>query len=173
MPKGTFQECCWQCPNPHADSLPTHASTRDFPTLAVRVGSVFCGTTAPFPCVLVWARFCLCSQEWSLYLLCKSFVSPVIKFFLPSMSDSLGIPSLFARFPCWEDWSANQNLHNSGRTLVFLFSSLWVSHLLGIGFYFMVIASILLSCCSVFVFGYGVSVFWWVPASFCQLFFNS
>ena len=36
------------------------ASTEDPPTLADRSGSVSCGITAPFPWVLVYARFCLC-----------------------------------------------------------------------------------------------------------------
>ena len=30
------------------------------PTLAARFGLVLCEVTAPFPCVLVHARFCLC-----------------------------------------------------------------------------------------------------------------
>ena len=55
-------------------------------------------------------------------------------------------------------------------------SSLWVIHLVGIEFYFIVIAPFLQSHCHFFfffVFGCGISFFWWVPASSCQWLFNS
>ena len=55
----------------------------------------------------------------------------------PSRPDSLGIPSPFVRSPGWEASCRVQNLHNSVRTsLALLFSSLWITHLVGLGFSF-------------------------------------
>ena len=51
-------------------------------------------------------------------------------------------------------------------SLVLLFSSLWVTHLEGMGFDLIVVAPLLPSHCGYFVFGLGVS-FLSVPASFC------
>ena len=63
--------------------------------------------------------------------------NPIIKSRWPSRPDSLGIPSPFVRSSGWEAWRGVQNLHNSGRTsLVLLFSSLWITHLAGMGFDF-------------------------------------
>ena len=91
----------------------------------------------------------------------QSSESPVIKARWPSRSDSLGIPSLTVRSQGWEYWHGVQNLHNSGRTsLVLLFSSLWVTHLVGMGFDFIVPVPLLPSRCGFFfVFGHGVSCF--------------
>ena len=58
-----IQDCFCQCSCLHGDPLlthMTHTSTGDPLTLAGRSGSVSCGVTAPFPWVLVHARFCLC-----------------------------------------------------------------------------------------------------------------
>ena len=100
--------------------------------------------------------------------------SSIIKSHWPSRPDSLGIPGPFVRSPGWEDWHGVQNLHNSVRTsLVLFFSSLWVNHLAGIGFDFIVIVPLLQSHWTFFfVFGHGV-FFWWVPAFSCQWLFNS
>ena len=53
------------------------------------------------------------------------------------------------------------DLHNSGRTsLVLLFSSLWVTHLVGMEFDFIIIVPFLPSRCGFFfIFGHGVSFF--------------
>ena len=85
----------------------------------------------------------------------------VIKSCWPSKSDSLGIPSPFVESPGWEGWHGTQNLHNSGRTSsVVLVSSLWVAHLVGMEFDFIVITPLLPSCCSFcLVFGHEVSFF--------------
>ena len=61
----------------------------------------------------------------------------VIKSCWPSKSDSLGIPSPFAGSPAGEDWCDSQSLHNSARISLVLFSSLWVTHLVGMGFDFL------------------------------------
>ena len=88
-------------------------------------------------------------QEWNLFL-------PVLWKFCnqtcwPSRSDFLGIPSPFVGSPGWEAWRGVQNLHNRGRTsLVILCSSLWVTHLVGVGFDFVGIAPLLPSHCSIF-----------------------
>ena len=58
--RGTFQDCCYQCPCPCHEHLPTQASTGDPPTAAGSFTSVSSGVTAPFPWVMVCARFCLC-----------------------------------------------------------------------------------------------------------------
>ena len=84
-------------------------------------GLVSSGVTALFFWVLMHARFCLCSFP-------QSCGSPIIKSHRPSKSDSLRIPSLFSGYPAWEPWYGAQNLHNSGKTLVLLFSSLCIAH---------------------------------------------
>ena len=86
--------------------------------------------------------------------------SLVIKSCWASRSDSLGGPSPFVRSPGWEAWHGVLNLQDSRRTLVLLFSSLWVTHLAGMGFDFIVIVPLLpYSCNFFFVFGHGASVF--------------
>ena len=104
---------------------------------------------------------CVCALlEWSLCFPWSSG-SPVIKSCWPSKSASLETSSPFAGYPGWEAWHRAQNLYNSGRTsLVILFSNLWVSHLVGMGFDLIMIVPLLQSCCGFsFVFGYGVSFF--------------
>ena len=73
----------------------------------------------------------------------------------------MGIPSPVVRSPGWETWCRVQNLHSSERTsMILLFSSLWVTHLAGMGFDFIVIVPLLPSHCTFFfVFGCGVSYF--------------
>ena len=68
-----------------------------------------------------------------------------------------GIPSSFVWYPGWE----SQNHHNTWRTsLLLLFSSLWVTHLAGMGFDFIMIVPFLPSHYSFFfVFEHGVSSF--------------
>ena len=51
---------CIQCSWPHIRPLLTHASVWDSWTLTGKSGSVFCGDTVPFSCILVCTRFCLC-----------------------------------------------------------------------------------------------------------------
>ena len=116
------------------------------------------GSLLFFLWVLVHARFCLCLPRVEspfLSVLWKSYNQSC----WPSKSDSLEIPSSYAGSPGWEVWPGAQNLHNSGRTsLVLFFSSLWVAHSIDVGFDFIMIAPLLLSCCSFsFVFGNGVT----------------
>ena len=87
----------------------------------------------------------------------QSCRSLVIKSHWSSRSESLGIPSSFVWSPGWEA----QNHHNIGRTsLLLLFSSLWVTHLAGMGFHFIMIVSFLPSHYGFFfVFEHGVSSF--------------
>ena len=134
MPSGTFQYPC-PCGEPRL----THTSTEDPSTPAGSFGSVACGITASFLWVLAHVRFCLCLQDWSICF-SQSRESPVIISHWPSRPDSLGIPNPFVGCPGWEAWCVVQNLHNTGRTsLVLLFSSLWVTHLAGMGFDFIVL----------------------------------
>ena len=97
-------------------------------------------------------------QDWSLGFP-QSCGNSIIRSCWPSRSDSLEIPSPFVRSPGWEAWHGIQNLCNTGKTsLALLFSSLWVTHLAGIEFDFIVIVPLLPSCSSFFfVFGHGVS----------------
>ena len=67
---------------------------RDSKTLTGKSDSVSCGVTAPFPWVLVCTRF-VCALQESLFP--WSCGNSVIKSQWPSKSDSLGIPSPFAR----------------------------------------------------------------------------
>ena len=94
-------------------------------------------------------------QEWCV---CFPYLSgsPIIKSHCPSRSDDQGIPSPFVRTAGWVPWCEVQNFHNRGRTsLVFLFSSYLLR---GMGFEFIVIVPLLLSCCDFhFFFERGVS----------------
>ena len=118
-------------------------------------------------------NFVCALQDWSLPLP-QAPESPVIKSCWPARSDCMGIPSPFIRSPGWETWGEVQNLCNSGRTsLVLLFSSLWVTHPAVIGFRFIVIVLLCHLTTDLFVFGRGVSFFWWVPASSFPWWFNS
>ena len=149
------------------EPLATHSSTGDPPALAGSFGSVSYGVTAPFPWVSVCSRFCLCPLRLEL-LFSRSCGSLMIKSHWPSRSDSLGIPSPFVGSPGWGAWYGVPNLYNSGRTsLVLLFSSLWITHQMGMGFDFIMIVPLLLSCCSFFfVFECGLSFsgrFQWPP----------
>ena len=113
-------------------------------------------------------------QEWSLFssVLWKCCNQILVTFKVRFPGDS---QVLFSRDPqAGNPANEAQNLHNSGRTsLVLLFSTLWVTHLVGMGFDFIMIVPLLKSCCSfVFVFWCGY-LFWWVPVSSCRWLFNS
>ena len=139
----------WPPADPHLHRLPTSLAGIGFSLLWSLL--LFSGSW----CV----QYFVCAlQDWSLWYP-QSCGSPIIKSHWTSRSDSLGIPSSFDGFPVWEAWSGVQNLHNSGETsLVLLFSSLWVTHLVRMGFDFIMIALLLPSHCSFFfVFEHGVS----------------
>ena len=113
MPKGNFLVWCCQCPCPCVESLPTHASTGDPPTLASSFHSVFRWVSIPFLWVLVWARFCLCPPRLESVVppvLWKSYnqILLALKARLPGGS--------FLKPPGWEAWRGIQNFYNSGRT---------------------------------------------------------
>ena len=154
-------------------ALLTRTSTGGPPTPAGSLGAASCGVTAPLLWVLVHAKFCLCparleplfpSVLWKAY----NQVLPALKARFPGDSRSL------CCVPDWESCRGVQNIHSSVRiSVVVLFSSLWVTHLVGMRFDFIVIAPLLPSCCSFFfVFGCGV-FFWWVPGSSCRWLSNS
>ena len=168
MPGRTFPDCYCQCLHSCAESLATHISTGDPSTLAGSFGLVSCGVPAPFLWVLVCAQFCLRLES----CLPQSCGNTIIKSHWPSRSYSLGIPSPFVRSPGWKAWHGFPKLHHSERTsLVLLFSSLWVTHPLGIGFDFIVTAPLLPYCvASSFDVGYHFLV---GPASSCRWWFSS
>ena len=90
--------CYTQRPQPCSRPPWTHASTGDSWTLTGKSGSVSCGFTAPFSCVLVHTAFCLCPPR----MLPPSCGSSVIKSHCPSKSDSLGVLCPFAGSLGWE-----------------------------------------------------------------------
>ena len=164
--KGTFQ-----CPRSCGEPLPIHASTGDPPTLAGSFGSVSCVVTAPLLWVLVHARFGLCLPSLE-----SLFLSVLWKAYNQILL------ALKARFHgdfqsrCWIlrlgnlMWGSEPS--QQWTSLVLLVSSLWITHLVGMGFDFIVIVPLLPYHCGFFVFGCAVS-FWWVPASSCWWLFNS
>ena len=85
----------FSAPDPVAGHCHPHLCWR-LPALPGKSGSVSCGVTAPFFCVLVHTRFCCALQE------SQSCGSSEIKSHQPSKSNSLGVLSLFAKFPGWE-----------------------------------------------------------------------
>ena len=58
-------------PNPGSRPPSTHTSTGDSWTLTGKSGSVSCGVTAPFSCVLVHTKFCLCPPRVYFPVLCR------------------------------------------------------------------------------------------------------
>ena len=72
LQKVQCKHCRAQCPRPHSRPLLTHASARNSWTLMDKSGSVSCGITAPFSCVLVHTgRFVCALQESVSPVLCK------------------------------------------------------------------------------------------------------
>ena len=120
--------------------------------LSVQSSLAFCLMELLF--FLLWGVL----QDWSLCFP-QSCGNLVIKSRWASRSFSLKIPRPFVRSSDWEAWRVVPNLHSSGRTfLVLLFLSLWVSHLTGMGFDFVVSVLFLPSCCRCFLaFGLGIS----------------
>ena len=146
MLKGTFPDSCCQCPHACGEPLPTQSSTGDPPTLACSFGSVSCGVTAPFLWIMVHARFCLCPPRLeSLFppFLCKS----CDQILLGLGQIPWGSPVPLSVPQTGETWCGVPNLHNSARTSLVLFSSLWVTHPVGMKFDFVMIVPLLLSCC--------------------------
>ena len=157
-----MKQSCFQ-PHPRGESLPTHASTGDPPTLAGSSGSVSCGVTAPFLSLGACKVLFVPSKTGDCFS--PSCGRLLIKSCWPSRSDSLGMASSFVRSPGWEAWHGVQNLHSSRRTaLILLFSSL-CTHLTDLGFDFIVTVPLLPAFCGFFVFGYGVFFFFFLVDS--------
>ena len=133
---GPFQDCCCQLPNCLA-SLLTHTSMRGPPILAGSLVQSSMGSLLFSPgCWCMWDFICAL-QGWTLFL-------PV-----PLLDPQAGKPDMGLR------------TFTSGRTsFMLLFSNLWITHLAGMGFYFIVIVPLLSSCYGFFfVFGHRVSLF--------------
>ena len=157
MPRGTFQDCCCQCLCPCDEPVLAHASAEDPLTLADSFGSVSCGVTVPFLC----ARFCLYPPRLEsvfLPVLWRSYSQIPLGFKarFPGDSQSLyQIPRLGSLL-----WSSEHSQQWENLFGLLLFSSLWVTHLVGMGFDFIISEPLLLSCCSFFfVFGPVVSFY--------------
>ena len=104
----------------------------------------------------------------------QSYGSPIIKFFWTSKSDSLGflvlLPNPWAERLMW-DSEPPQQWENFFGIIVLQFVGHSPS---GYGIWFIMIVIFLPSHCSFpYVFGHGVSCFWWAPESSCGWLFNS
>ena len=152
-------------------ALLPHASTGDPPALAGGFGSVSYWGHCSFPLGVDVPRILFVPSKTGVSFP-QSCGSPIIQSCWPSWPDFLGIPSPFVRSPDWETQRI-PNLHNRGRTsLVFSFSSLWVSHVMCMGFDLIVIMSLLPSSLQLLCPWTRDLFFWWVPAS-CWWLFNS
>ena len=172
MPTRTSQDCCCYCPCPHSRPLPIQASAEGLQHSQAGL--------APFPVEsLILSPGSWCTQDF-VCAFQKSLFPPVL------WKVRNQIPLTFrVRFPgdspalCWIPrlgslmWGLN--FCNRARTsLALLFSSLRVTYLMGMGFYFFMVVALLQSRCGFsFVLGHGVCFFWWVPTSSCQWVFNS
>ena len=116
---------------------------------------------------LVWIL-----QEWSLCF-SQSCGTTAHKHHWPSKPNALGAPPFNARLLDWWNWRGAQNLYLWENLCDTIFSSLWVVHPVGIGFDYIMKASLLLSHCGFFfVFGYRIS-FLVGSSLFCQQLFSS
>ena len=77
LQKVLYTHCCTQCPRPSSRPLLTLASTIDSWTLMGKSGSVSCGVTVPFSCILVHTGFCLCPLRVFLQFCVSSGISMV------------------------------------------------------------------------------------------------
>ena len=141
-----------KCPLPYAKSLATHTSTGDPPTLAGSFASVVCGVMAPFFWVLVCTRFCLCPPRL------ESLFPPVMwesysQILLAATSRFLGDSQSICWILSLESLTWDSELSQQCIIcLVILFSSLWVTHLAGMGFDFIIVMTLLPSRWGFFVF---------------------
>ena len=71
LQKIPYTYCYTHCPKSCSKAPPTHISTGDSLTLLGKSGSVSCGVSAPFSCVLVHTSFCLCPPRVYFPVLCK------------------------------------------------------------------------------------------------------
>ena len=118
--KEYFPQLLCQCPCPHSEPQPPHASAGDPPTVAGKSGSASYGVTAPSSWVLMCTLLCVCPPRVeSLFpsVLSKS-CSQIPLAFKVWFSRNLGILPPIARPPCWEAWRRVQNLHSTGWTSV-------------------------------------------------------
>ena len=137
----------WAPANPSLHRRPSNMSRLYWFSLRV--------VTASLLCVLMHTKFCLCPPKTGV----SGSLSPLEGLWSNPTDPQGQIPWGFS-VPLLDPQAGIQNLHNNARTsLALLFSSLWVTHLAGMGFDFIVIASLLLSCCCFFVFERGVSFF--------------
>ena len=131
-------------------ALPSLQWASSCPTQAGRFASVSCGSLRLSSGSWYMQDLVCALQDWSL---CFSQSSDL------SGQTPWGFPVPLSDPQAEQAWHGVQNLHNSGRTsLGLLFSSHPPSG--GIGFDFIMIVSLLRSCCNFFfVFGCGVPVF--------------
>ena len=165
MPRGIFQDCCFQCPHPYGEPPPTDTSTGDFPTLADRSGSVSCGIMAPSPWVLVGARLCA-FQERCLW---KSYNQILLVFKVRFPGDSQSLCWIFRLGSLIWGSEPSQQLENFFGIIVLQFVGRSPGRY-GIWFYCDCISPTILLW--LLIFGRGVSYFWWVLVSLCWWLLN-
>ena len=167
MTRGTFLGCCCQCTHPCGESLLTHVSTGDPPTVAGSFGSLSCGVTAPFLWVLV--RFSLCPPRLeSLFspVLWKSYNQIPLAFKFGFLRDSQSLCQIASLGSLMWSSEPSQQWENFFGIIVLQF----VGHLpiwYGIRFYpdfapptILLKLLLCLQTCGIY--------FWWVLASSCQ-----
>lgn len=162
--------CCY-CPCPHSEPQ-LHSTSPGYPSRP-QLGL----TQAPmksltFPCVLVHTRPCVSSKsEVSFSLGSVKFLWLDATGFQSQMFSGLLLPMPYPHVG--EPDLGLRSSYSCGITsVIYLFSSLWVTHSTGMGFDFTMSDLFLLFCCGFFVFGYRMSVLvgsaifcWWLFSS--------
>ena len=102
LQKDLCPHCCFQYPWPHSRPLSTHASPETPGHSEARLGQFLVWSLLLSPrswCAQGFVFFFLVPSE---SLFPQSCGSSVVKFHWPPKSNSLGVLSSFAKFPCWE-----------------------------------------------------------------------
>ena len=146
MPAHASQYGYCQYPSPCGGPLPSHTSAEGPQTLTDRSDSVSSGTTAPFP--WVWcAQGFVCALQESLFppVLWKFCNQTPLSFKVRFPGDSQSpceIPRLGSLMGGLESSQQCENF------LSLLFSSLWVTHLVGLNYHHTDSFTLYLLCCS-------------------------
>ena len=157
MPKGTFLDCCSQCPCTFGEPLLTHPSIGDPPTLAGRFWFSLLWGHCSFPLGVGMCKTLLVpSKTGGLFppVLWKSFHQILLAFKarFPGDSQTLCQSSRLGRL-MWgsapsQQWEVQQWVLHSSTSFGTVILQLWVMHLTGMGFDFIVIAPLLLTAAS-------------------------
>ena len=148
---------------PHRELHVTPASPRDppWPTSSLAQATLESPLWAGSQCT--WKLVCVL-QEQSLCF-SQSCGCPELKLSWPSKPSALGALPPNIRPSGWGTWGRAQKCHFCGRiSPIELISCLWVTHLAGLGFYYLTKVPLLPSQCGfLFVFGYKIPFFTQIP----------